>query len=102
MAVLTNAERTQVWRGIMRYWSRQNNVLPNVDKVQLRTAIDETDVWIDTHGGNVSLDTIGYNGAISDPFKTNASLQQKTELFCGVAARRVSKAFAQQLFGGID
>lgn len=64
-------------------------------------AIVDTDNWIDTHGGNTA-DTVGYNGALQNPYKTNAGVALKTLVFCAVAAMRVSEGFARQLFGEVD
>jgi hypothetical protein len=50
-------------------------------------AVAETDDWIDTHAGNTG-DTTGFNGALSEPVKSNATAQMKSELFLVVASVR--------------
>lgn len=103
MAALTTDQRTKVHRGLMRWLSKHPEIpIGSLKKNDLSTAIAETDQWIDDHAGNSSGDTIGYNGALSDPFKTDASIGLKTVVFCGVAAMRVSEQFARQLFGEVD
>lgn len=101
MAVLSDADRARVHRGVMRYWSHNKERISGITKADLRTAINETDDWIDGHGGNTG-NTTGYNGAISNPFKSAATQAQKTLVFCAVAAMRVSSSFARQIFGDID
>lgn len=102
MAVLSEQDRQRVWRGLMRYWSRLNESLPGMLKLDLRAAVDATDSWIDTHGGNTTADNVGFNGALPNPFRTNASVAQKTLMFCAVACMRISPQFARQILGEVD
>lgn len=90
MAVLPENERDQIHRGIMRWWSRERELTPFLSP-ELRTAIAETDDWIEAN-------QTAFNNALSEPFRSNASLAQKTLLFCAVAAMRVSPQFATRLF----
>lgn len=108
MATLSVADRTKVWRGVMRICSRENISWPNnVDKYDLYNptldtgVITDTDDWIDTHQGETG-NTTGYNGALSDPWKSNASLQIKTFVFMSVAAMRSGESFAERLLGGLS
>jgi hypothetical protein len=100
MAVLTTAQRQQVWRGLMRYWSNER-IEVAVSKTDILDAIDNTDAWIEGHQKGV-LDTIGYDDALPANFKANATAVQKDELLCCVAARRVSEDFLRRLVGGVD
>lgn len=109
MANLTVAQRTQIWRGLMRYVSRTPSLtvagLTKFDLYDPTTdtgAIADTDTWCDTHAGNTSPDTVGLNGALQAPFKTTASAALKTLVSCAVASMRVSPAFARQILGEID
>ena len=77
MAVLPDVDRNRTWR----YFMRLNDEACNFSKVDLRAALDATDSWIDSN-------TSSFNSALPLPFRTSASLQQKTRLFCYVAMRR--------------
>jgi hypothetical protein len=101
MAVLSETDRQRVWRGVMRWWSNSRDQI-SVSKADIRAAVDSTDDWQDTHGGNTTADNVGYNGALPTAFKNNATVAQKTLLFCAVAAVRVSVAFARSMFGELD
>ncbi len=101
MAVLTDSQRLEIWRGIMRYWSENDETISGMVKVDIRDAVNDTDVWIDTHEGNVG-DTTGYNGALPTNFKDNATAGQKSDLFIFVAARRRSKEMLQLIFSEVD
>jgi hypothetical protein len=94
MAVLTDEQRTQVHVGLMRYTSRLLQSV-NLTKAELRTAINDTDQWIQDNGAS-------YNSALSAAAQANLTSAQKTILFCVVAAMRVSKAFTVALLGGVD
>lgn len=109
MAALSTADRTRVWRGLMRRWShpdsRQNTSFSKFDLYDPSAntgAIADTDNWIDTHGGNTSADSIGFNGALAINMRSGLTLAMKTEMFCAVAAMRVGPAFARQLLGEVD
>lgn len=101
MAILTDSQRLEVWRGIMRYWSENDEVISGIVKVDIRDSVNAADVWIDGHEGNTG-DTTGYNGALPMNFKDNATAGQKSDLFIFVAARRRSKAMLQLIFGEVD
>ena len=95
MALLTETERQQVWRGLMRYWSTQLEPLSSIEKAELRQAVDDTDQWIEDN-------QTSYNNALTLAVRDNATAAQKTLLFCAVAAMRVSPAFARALMGRVD
>jgi|GEM_PF-3343060 len=94
MAVLNESERQQVHRGLMRFWSKSHDVI-SLSKSELRTAIDDTDDWIDTNQAS-------YVAALSAATQAALSPAQKTLLFCAVAAMRVSTNFAKRLVGEVD
>jgi hypothetical protein len=97
MAVLSDQDREKAHHGLMRYWSEllDDSGAPAVlVKAAIRDAVNETDNWIDTNEGS-------FNTALPTPFKNNATQEQKTILFCAIAAMRVSPEFARKLFGGI-
>ena len=80
MAVLSAEERRRTWLHVMRQRLDFGGV-PNVDKAELRAAIDATDAWIEANASS-------FNTALPATFRTNATLVQKTLLFCYVAMRR--------------
>ena len=94
MAELTTEQRQQVWRGLMRYWSRLREPMA-LSKSDLQAAIDATDTWIDDN-------QVSFNNALPAAAKTNLTAAQKTVLFCVVAARRVDVGFAKKLLGEVD
>lgn len=53
----------------------------NFTKAELRTAINECDAWIESNQAS-------FNTALSQPFRGQATLDQKTMMFCLVAMRR--------------
>jgi len=101
MAVLTESQRQQVWRGIIRYWGKNREVSSNMVRQDIRDAVDNTDTWIDGHEGNTG-DTTGYNGALPTTFKDNATAGQKSDLFIFVAARRRSEEMLKLIFREVD
>lgn len=95
MAALPDADRVSIWRGLMRWLSAQLQTIPNVNKTALRAAVDATDDWIDSN-------QTSYNNALPATFRNNATLAQKTLLFCAVAAMRVSHDACEQILGDVD
>jgi hypothetical protein len=95
MALLTDEQRAQVWRGTMRFWSQLREPVGAFNKTDLRSAVNATDQWIEDNAAS-------YNAALPEPFRSEATAAQKTLLFCAVAAMRVSLNFARKLFGGLD
>jgi len=94
MAVLSVADRARVHRGLMRWWSNLQEAQP-WSKADLLAAVNATDAWIDSN-------QTSFNNTLPNPFKTNATLAQKTLLFCCVATARVSLAWLRALLGEID
>lgn len=81
MAVISDADR---WRAVRHFIDKlfvQSGVTANFDTVALKAAVDATDDWIDTNAGS-------YNSALPAFFRSTATLEQKTLLFCYVALRR--------------
>lgn len=77
MAVLSDTDRARV----TAQWMRDNLESCGFTKTQLAAAVNATDDWID--GAQAT-----YNSALPVAFRNNASLTQKTLLFCFVAMRR--------------
>jgi hypothetical protein len=84
MALLDETSRFRTWAHYMR-----NNIgaVPGVTKADIRAALDATDAWIESAQGAAAPST-GFNSALPQPFRSAASTDQKTVLFCFVAMRR--------------
>lgn len=70
MPLLSTTERQQVWRGLMRYWSRELHVLvPDQSKNELFNLVVDTDVWQQNEQANfiASLATSAQTLAGNDP-----------------------------------
>ena len=77
MAVLSESDRVATWA----QWMRDNLEVTAFGKSDMRAAVDATDDWIETNQGS-------FNTALPTAFRNNASLTQKTLVFCYVAMRR--------------
>jgi hypothetical protein len=64
-------------------------------KADLLSAVNATDTWIDNNQS-------AYNSALPEPFATDATLAQKTFLFCVVAIARVSITALRRFVGEVD
>lgn len=78
--------RLRTWAQVMRNWPGS---LTGVTKPELRAAIDATDDWIESN-------QTSFNTALPQPFRGQATLAQKTFLFCYVAMRRASLLRAEE------
>ena len=94
MATLSTEDRTRIWRGLMRVWSA-NRTTVALSKTDLQAAVNTTDTWIDDNQAS-------FNSALPAAAQSGLTSTQKTLLFCAVALARVSIAFLQRLFGGLD
>lgn len=74
---MDDTNRNRVWRWFMRH----NPGPCNYTKTELRAAVDACDTWVD---GNAS----SFNSALPQPFRGQATADQKTLLLCHVAMRR--------------
>lgn len=92
---LTETDRRRIWRGLMRHWSNEGKQLGDVVKEDIYDAIVATDEY--QEGSQAA-----YNQALPEPWRTEADAEEKTLMFCAVAAMRVSVDFARRLFGGVD
>lgn len=86
MPVLDAANRTLVGNHLMRV---VNATLDLVTKPDLRAAVDATDQWIEDNQA-------AFNAALPVTFRTNATLTQKTLLFCLVGMRRAGLLRVQE------
>lgn len=86
MAVLDDTNRGLVRNHFMRV---VGTLLPSILKSDVRAAVDATDQWIEDNSA-------AFNTALPVTFRTNASLTQKTLLFCFVAMRRAGLLRVQE------
>ena len=107
MAAISTTDRARVWRGLMRKWSAERAICP-FDKFSLYNptantgAVADTDARIDSHSGNTSVDTVGYNGSLSVAMRSALTADMKTDLFLSVAAMRRGVDYIRRLLGEVD
>ncbi len=95
MAALSNAVRQQIWRGIMRYWSREREALGTYTKAELQAAINAADDWVDSNASS-------FNSALPQPFRTQATTAQKAFLLACVTLARGNAALLRQILGEVE
>lgn len=81
MAVLSASEKRDIAMKYVKRAYKELNVTADLDLPQLLAAIQPTETWIEDNQGS-------FNTVLPNPFKTTATLQQKTLLFCYVAMKR--------------
>jgi hypothetical protein len=95
MAALSEAARQQIKNGLMRWWSNRGVEVSGFFKSDLYDqgtntgAVADADDWIDSAQGNTAPDT-GYNGALGEPFKSNATPLQKADLLLVLTSVRAA------------
>ena len=97
MAILSEADRARIWRGLQRYWSRHFEAVA-ITKPELLAAVQATDTWIDNNQAS-------FNAALPIAARTGLTATQKTLLFCAVALMRVDPGMAgwlRQALGEVD
>lgn len=77
MAVLSDTDRARTLIGLLR----GAHLAGNFSKADVRAAINDTDTWIENNQAS-------FNSALPQPFRGQATADQKTLLFCYVALRR--------------
>lgn len=95
MAVLSNTIRTQLWRGLMRSWSRQGETLAALTKADLQAAVDAADDWANSNAAS-------FNAALPSAFKNNATAGQKALLLAVVVLARFDPALVRSILGEVD
>jgi hypothetical protein len=94
MAILPVLDRKQIWRGLMRYWSREREGL-GLTKEDLQAAIDGVDAWVDANATSM-------NQAIPQPARNNLTTVQKSLLLVAVVLRRFNVTLLKAVFGEVD
>lgn len=95
MAVLPDSDRLKIWRAFMRYMSKPGSDGQAWTKAELKTAVDAVDQWVDDN-------SISFNNALPNPFKTSATAGQKSLLLVAVVLMRYNLEFLKALFGEVD
>ena len=79
--LLTTNQRFKVWAAFIRQLEAMQDPPLNMDKHDIRAAMDYYDDYIEAEQANI-------NAGTPQPFRSNANLQQKTLGFCFVAMER--------------
>lgn len=95
MAVLNQATRLQLWRGVMRRWSSERAALPNLLKSDIQAAVNAADDWADANAAS-------FNTALPAAFRTNASAGQKALLLAVVVLARFDPQLLRDILGEVD
>lgn len=93
MAVLPVVDRQRIWRGLMRYVGFGG--VANVTKPDLQAAVDAADAWVDSNSAS-------YNAALPQPFRNNASPEQKSLLLVAIVLMRFNLELLKRIFGEVD
>lgn len=83
MAVLSNADRREVWAEFMR--STEAGETFSITKAELRAAVDAIDGWVDDNAAS-------FNAAIPQPARGALTARQKARLLSRVIAQRFVRA----------
>lgn len=107
MADMSVEDRTKIYRGLMRRWSKEG-VPCGFLKTQLYSPLANTgavaniDSWVDTHQGTAAPDNVGMNGALTVQMRTALSAEQKSDLLIAVVAMRRGIEYLKTIFGEVD
>lgn len=94
MAALADTVRQQIWRGIMRYWSREGGTAA-FTKAELQAAINAADDWLDANA-------LLYNAALPLAFRTSATTAQKAFVLACAALARGNSSLLRFILGEVD
>lgn len=107
MAAMSVADRTRVWRGLMRRWSADAVACAFLKQALYNPAdntgaVADVDNWVDTHGGTTTPDSVGLNGALAVAMRSAMSANQKSDLLIAVVAMRRGIDYLKSVFGEVD
>ena len=94
MTVLSESERAQIWKGLMRYNDKTREPV-NISNLDLRAAVDDIDLWVEDNASS-------FNVAIGQPARNALSAQQKALMLAIVTLMRYDVGFVRKLLGVID
>ena len=92
---LTTEDRRRVWTGLMGFWSRVRELLGAFDKDGLLDAVGAADDWVDAAQSS-------YNQALPEPFRSEATADQKALVLVAVIVARQRIQWLRVLFGRVD
>ena len=109
MAALPIATRTLLWQALMQWWSHHDHAteqpFANMRKGDIYNPtantglIAQLDDWMEAHQGNTG-DTVGVNGAIQEPCKSNLTTATKGFVLAVIVLARYNPELARQVLGG--
>jgi hypothetical protein len=94
MAVLPDADRIRIWRGLQRWWSNLREAMP-LNKADLRAAVNAADAWVDSNSAS-------YNSALPLAARNGLTSNQKTLLLVAVILMRHNVTLLKTIFGEVD
>jgi hypothetical protein len=83
MAVLSTADREDIWAEFQRELSSERETMP-FTKAQLLAAVNAVDTWVDSNAA-------AYNTALPTAFRNAATTAQKARLLMFVVRKRFIK-----------
>lgn len=92
MAVLSTAQRDQVWRAFMRIGTGEQLT---VVKQVIRDAVDDVDNWAESAAASVPATS--FNAALNLTFRNNATATQKALMLALVCWVRAGRPLAEGL-----
>ena len=95
LAALSTTVRQQIWRGLMRFWSRQLETISGVTKTDLQAAVNAADDWADQNASS-------FNSALPTAFRNNATAGQKALLLAVVVLARYNAPAIRAIVGEVD
>jgi hypothetical protein len=94
MATLPLNDQQKIWRGLMRYWSKDQTAI-NILKSDLLSAVQAIDTFLDNNSAAI-------NNAFPIEARTNLSTGQKAIIVALVALARWNPSFLSNIIGGVD
>lgn len=102
MALLSSTDELRVWRALMRYWSRPENVAPRTfSKADLLAAVQALNIYLDD--ASASRPATSINSAIPVAFRNAASTADKGVLVAAITLAQTGNIAAlRAAFGEVD
>lgn len=81
MAIMTEQQRLDNMREWVKKVFVEKGDMATLNTDDIKAAVDATDTWIDNN-------QVSFNAALPEPFKTNATQEQKTLMLVYVTMKR--------------
>jgi len=94
MATLPLNDQQKIWRGLMRYWSK-DQIGIGIIKSDLLAAVQAIDTFLDTNSTAI-------NNAFPIEARTNLTTTQKAIIVAVVALVRWNPGFLSNILGSVD